>query len=111
MASSDIELSPEERHLISEAIRTGDLDLFTNFYMQLPNSGSMWMSDDVLASMFVYCLALRIDGGLWDRLADSLSTMDRPCDDLDAGRAILRSTCRAASPSGTESHTRPADRA
>lgn len=29
-------------------LTTGELDLFTNFYMQLPNSGSMWMPDDAI---------------------------------------------------------------
>jgi hypothetical protein len=57
MASLDIELSPEEHQLISEAIRTGNLDLFANYYMQLPNSGSMWMPDDAIGhyrSLFGY---------------------------------------------------------
>ena len=36
------------------------------------------LPDDVLASMFVYCLALRIDGGLWDKLAERYHYEEEP---------------------------------
>lgn len=40
--------------------------------------GHLSLPDDVLASMFVYCLALRIDGGLWDRLAERYHWEEEP---------------------------------
>jgi hypothetical protein len=40
--------------------------------------GHLPLPDDVLASIFVYCLALRTDGGLWDRLAECYHWEEEP---------------------------------
>ena len=84
-----IELSPEERQLIAEAIRTGNLDLFTNYYMQLPNSGSMWMPDDAIGHyrhLFGYeflfeawSKALKRIGSRSTRQAPSMTRQSRTC--------------------------------
>ena len=44
--SADLELLPEEEWVIRETLRTGNLNLFTAYFMRLPNSGSMWMPGD-----------------------------------------------------------------
>jgi hypothetical protein len=45
---SSVDLSPAEHQLISEAVQTGNLNPYTNYFMALPNSGSMWMPDDAI---------------------------------------------------------------
>jgi hypothetical protein len=47
--------------------------------------GHLSLPDDVLASIFVYCLALRIDGGLWDRLAERYHWEEEP--EVSSGHA------------------------
>src|SRR5512136_1618803 len=39
-------LSAEERWILDQTLKTGNLNYFTNFYFRLPNSGTMWMPDD-----------------------------------------------------------------
>jgi len=34
--------------VISESLRLGKLDIFTNYFMRLPKSGSLWMPDDAI---------------------------------------------------------------
>ncbi len=43
-------LPTEERWIIDQTLKTGNLNYFTNFYFRLPNSGTMWMPDDSLGN-------------------------------------------------------------
>jgi hypothetical protein len=43
-------LPAEERWILDQTLKTGNINYFTNFYFRLPNSGSMWMPDDSLGN-------------------------------------------------------------
>ena len=45
MSTDRLKFTAEDAAVIDETLRTGDLNIFASYYMQLPNSGSMWMTD------------------------------------------------------------------
>lgn len=46
MARGQIELTLEEEYIFKEARRTGDVDLFTDYFCRLPGSGTMYTPED-----------------------------------------------------------------
>jgi hypothetical protein len=39
-------ITGEDLAIIQETLHTGDLNIFTSWYMWLPHSGAMWLSSD-----------------------------------------------------------------
>ena len=42
------ELTEEEKHIIQETRRTGNLNIFSSYFFQLPKSGTRWMDGDAI---------------------------------------------------------------
>ena len=44
--SQELNLTQDEQWVVEQTLKTGNLDLFSERFMRLPNSGSRWMPGD-----------------------------------------------------------------
>jgi hypothetical protein len=44
----ELNLTPQERYIVEQTLKTGNLNIFSEHFMRLPNSGTRWMPDDSL---------------------------------------------------------------
>ena len=44
----ELNLTPQEKWIVDQTLKTWNLDLFTEYFFRLPNSGSRWMPGDSL---------------------------------------------------------------
>jgi hypothetical protein len=44
----ELNTTPQERYIVEQTLKTGNLNIFSEHCMRLPNSGTRWMPDDSL---------------------------------------------------------------
>jgi len=57
VSHGELVLTDQEQWIVEETYRTGNLDLFTNYFMRLPTSGTLWSPGDAIGhyqNWFVY---------------------------------------------------------